>query len=149
MTRKGFAKTLFMLAAFAAIGACATHGVEKAATTEFAFSVRENVSSSRFELELTSTSGAAICLPSESWPNDQGKLMVDVPGVVLSVGDQEFAAKGTLFSAYCPGGCGVVRVDPGETVQGFLDFSVFGDPEMISGAESRRLIYPISPYRCR
>ena len=49
---------------------------------------------------------------------------------------------------FCPGGCGIIVVSPGETLRGFIPYSEFGDPAQIEQLQDRRLEYLIVPRIC-
>lgn len=106
----------------------------------------DNPRQERFDLILTSKSSAALCLSMESWPVDT----VVPPGFVGAVLNTTTGPKGLLptGSAYCPGGCGEVRLEPGRQLRGAIAYKAFGDSSEIAAELDRELEFTVHPYVC-
>lgn len=135
------------LLALAALSACAsTSGIRWAQDGDYALAIQDNPAQQRFDLTLSSKASAPLCLSKESWPNPAA-LPAGFDGATLatSSGQKELLPTG---SAYCPGGCGEVRIEPGQQVQGAIPYSAFGDAAAIAADSTRTLTFQVRPYQC-
>jgi len=135
------------LLALAVLTACAsTAGVRWALEGDFTLAIQDNPEQQRFDLTLTSKASTPLCLSKESWP-DPTALPAGFDGATLttSSGQKELQPTG---SAYCPGGCGEVRIEPGQQVQGIIPYSAAGDAAAISADSTRTLAFKVHPYQC-
>src|SRR5690606_31572972 len=91
-----------------ALTACASAPLRWVQESDFHLAIKENFALQRFDLTLNSTASAAMCLSSESWPSVDG-LPAGFDGATLTTtsGSKELQPMG---SAYCPGGCGEIRI---------------------------------------
>lgn len=139
---------LLSLGLVLAITGCATTAaIRWAPKSEFDLSITDNPSQQRFDVALTSKAASALCLSKESWPSEAG-LPLGFDGAVLTTsnGPKPLLPTG---SAYCPGGCGEVRIEPGQRIQGAIGYSAFGDAAAIAAESSRSLTFQVQPYLCR
>lgn len=138
----------FAVIAFAglALSACVSTPVRWAQESDFHLAVQDNNAQRRFDLALKSTTEFALCLSSESWPSADG-LPAGFDGATLTTtgGAREVLPMG---SAYCPGGCGEVRIEPGQTLQGMIPYSAFGDASTLAAEDLRALTFDVQPYIC-
>ncbi|RTQ83420.1 MULTISPECIES: hypothetical protein [Stenotrophomonas] len=106
----------------------------------------DNPTQQRFDLTLTSKATEPLCLSREAWPADNAvPAGFDGATLTTSHGKQELLPTG---SAYCPGGCGEVRVEPGQAVRGALPYSAFGDAAAIAADTTRTLTFEVHPFVC-
>ncbi|HEL3158094.1 TPA: hypothetical protein UMF67_001814 [Stenotrophomonas maltophilia] len=135
------------LLTLAALTACASSAsIRWAPPTDFALEIADNPTQQHFVLTLTSKAAEPLCLSKEAWPAEAG-LPLGFDGATLntSTGPQELLPTG---SAYCPGGCGEVRVESGQSVRGVLPYAAFGDAAAIAADSTRSLSFEIHPYIC-
>jgi hypothetical protein len=111
--------------------------------------VTDNPAKQRFEVVLQSHHDRALCVEMYDWPTPEGALFVESSVVSLSTADGLLAVNSTMRSAYCPGGCGETRIEPGAALTGHFAYAAFGDAERIAADPSRRLQYTITPQVCR
>lgn len=141
-------RSILLLTTFLALGACAAvPTVRWAPAADFVLAAVDNPVGHRFELTLASKAKQALCLPREAWPAEGG-LPLGFDGAQLGTysGRKELLPTG---SAYCPGGCGEVRIEPGQTVRGALPYQAFGDAASIADDDGRTLHFEVHPYLCR
>lgn len=133
--------------ALAALTACASSSsIRWATASDFALVIADNPAQQRFDLTLTSQASEPLCLSKEAWPAE-GALPAGFGGAALttSSGEKDLLPTG---SAYCPGGCGEVRVEPGQSVRGVLYYEAFGDAAAIAADTNRELAFEPYPYIC-
>jgi len=133
--------------ALVALTACATTaGIDWAPESDFVLDIQDNPAQQRFDITLASKSSTPLCLPKESWP-DAAALPAGFDGATLttSSGKKDLLPTG---SAYCPGGCGEVRIEPGQKVEGAISYSAFGDSTAIAADNTRALDFQAHPYQC-
>lgn len=135
------------LLAILALAACAVSAhIRWAAPTDFALTIVDNPSLKRFDLTLTSHNPALLCLSREAWPSEEG-LPVGFNGASVTTRDGLKALLPT-GSAYCPGGCGEVRLKPSQSVRGLLPYAAFEDAAVIASDSDRALVFRVYPYIC-
>lgn len=135
------------LLALAALVACASSTpIRWAPSTDFDLAMADNPAQQRFNLTLTSKATAPLCLSREAWPAEAA-LPAGFDGATLatSSGKKQLLPTG---SAYCPGGCGEVRVEPGQSVRGVLPYAAFGDAAAIAADATRTLVFEVHPFVC-
>ncbi|MGO1073688.1 hypothetical protein [Lysobacter sp. CA199] len=138
---------LIFLAAALVVAGCATiAAIRWAPDTDFTLAITDNPSQRRFDLVLMSKAVVALCLSKESWPAEAG-LPAGFDGAVLNTatGPKSLLPTG---SAYCPGGCGEVRIEPGQLVRGTIAYKAFGDAAAIAADANRTLAFTAHPYIC-
>lgn len=118
-----------------------------AAPGDFSLSLIDSPTQKRYEVVLTSSVSGPLCLSKESWPTEDGSFPMGNEGAVLT------AASGALhpivaMTAYCPGGCGEVRLQPGQTLRANIAYAAFGDAEVIAADPARSLSFSVHPYFC-
>lgn len=133
--------------AVAAITACATSVPTRGVSpSDYELTIVDNAAQSRFDITWTSKAVATLCLSKEAWPEKDG-LRPGFDGAVLTTSTGEKALLPT-GSAYCPGGCGEVRLEPGQEVHGTLPYAAFGDSAVIADDAGRSLAFSVHPYYC-
>lgn len=138
--------TLPLLVA-ATLAACASSApIRWASPTDFSLAIVDNPAHQRFELTLVSKVTAPLCLSREAWP-DEAALPAGFDGATLTTNSGQRALLPT-GSAYCPGGCGEVRVRPGESIRGAVPYAAFGDPAVITAETDRALVFEVHPFVC-
>ncbi|KAF1723117.1 hypothetical protein [Pseudoxanthomonas wuyuanensis] len=127
--------------------ACASSApIRWAAPVDFALAIADNPAQQRFDLTLTSKAAEPLCLSKEAWPAEEA-LPAGFDGATLTIssGKKELLPTG---SAYCPGGCGNLRVEPGQVVRGILPYAAFGDAATIAADPTRTLTFEVHPFVC-
>lgn len=139
-------KCAFVALVGVALAACASTPIRWANEGDFKLHIQDNPAQQRFDLTLNSTAEVALCLSRESWPGVEG-LPAGFDGAALTTtsGEKKLLPTG---SAYCPGGCGQVHIEPGQSVPGFIPYSAFGDADVIAADDSRTLDFAVRPYVC-
>ncbi|WP_203323320.1 hypothetical protein [Pseudoxanthomonas beigongshangi] len=133
--------------AVTAITACATSvPIRWASPSDYDLTIVDNTAQSRFDITWTSKAVAALCLSKEAWPDKDG-LPPGFDGAVLTTSSGEKAVLPT-GSAYCPGGCGEVRLESGQEVRGILPYAAFSDSAIIADDAGRSLAFSVHPYYC-
>lgn len=130
-----------------ALCSCA-HEFLRPASDRYKLNVLDNVEKHRFEVSLQSSDDRALCVSVENWPNPSGRFSVEKEDVFLQIGNDWIPVNSPLMSAYCPGGCGELRIEPHGHIEGFISYEVFGDVKVIEGALTKQLNFPIAPYYC-
>lgn len=128
--------------------ACAP-AITRPALHGFSLQVADNTKDSRFDIFLSSRDRRPLCISAESWPNSLGHFTVENEGVFVEIDDAIVPAQSALSSAYCPGGCGAHRIEPGETLTGIIAYNAFAEPERILGSSKKELKFSVSPYYCK
>ncbi|WP_294995441.1 hypothetical protein [uncultured Stenotrophomonas sp.] len=133
--------------ALMALAACAAvPAIRWVPASDYALAVTDNPGAQRFDVTLISRAKAPICVSREWWPT-VGALPAGFDGatLVLSGGARNLLPTG---SAYCPGGCGEIRIEPGRQLQGQIPYSAFGDAAEIAADGERSLGFQVHPYEC-
>lgn len=128
------------------IAACAT-SFKRATPEDFSITVTDSPAKKRYDVALTSTANATLCLSKESWPAEDGTFPMGYEGAVLTTASGPLHPKPAM-TAYCPGGCGEVHLEPGQTLQASIAYAAFGDAEAIAVDPDRSLSFPVYPYYC-
>lgn len=128
--------------------ACASTIEPPAPPDAYRLEIRDNPAAHRFDLVLQSYDDRALCLPVDDWPTGTGMLRVEGNDVHVETAAGRLPARSAFSSLYCPGGCGVIRIAPGDALEGFFAYDAFGDAGRLAGDASRRLRFSGSPYRC-
>lgn len=139
--------TLVVLVSLAILSACASSSpIRWARATDYALAITDNPDQQRFDVVLASKADVPLCLSKEAWPAVEA-LPAGFNDAVLttSVGTLDLLPTG---SAYCPGGCGEVRLEPGQHVQGQIPYGAFGDASAIAADSTRLLTFQVHPYQC-
>jgi hypothetical protein len=114
--------------------------------SDFTLAITDNVAQQRFDLALISKSTTSLCLSKEAWPSEGGPPPGFDEALLNTAGGQmKLLSTG---SAYCPGGCGEVRVGPGQVLHGALPYAAFGDAPAIASDPVRSLVFEVHPYIC-
>lgn len=137
--------TMVLVAALLPLG-CAS-SIERAQPTAFELSISDNPSKRVFEVELKSKAERPLCLPVEAWPNEQGHFTTGYEAATLTT-SAGLSQPRAAMTAYCPGGCGEIRVEPGKKVRGAIAYSAFGDATAIASDPTRKLSFQVFPYYC-
>ena len=129
-----------------AIAACASP-FRRAEPRDFSVSVVDNPTKRRYDVTLASAVGTPLCLSKESWPAEDGTFPMGYEGAVLTTTTGPLHPKAAM-TTYCPGGCGEVRLEPGQTLRASVAYAAFGDAEVIAVDPVRSLSFPVYPYYC-
>lgn len=114
----------------------------------FRLSVIQDDANHRFNIAFSSKDERPICISKENWPNTAGRFTVDNGDVFLKIGADSLPSRSPLMSAYCPGGCGELRIGPMEELRGFIAYDSFGEPAQIAAETEKDLIFDVYPYYC-
>lgn len=132
-----------------ALTACTTTmtPIRWAPSEDFDLTVTDSPIAQRFDITLTSRAHTSLCLPRETWPTETAVLPAGFDNAILitSSGKKELLSTG---SAYCPNGCGEIRIEPGQTLRGTLPYSAFEDAAAISSDSIRTLMIEVNPFIC-
>ena len=115
----------------------------------YVFEVTDNIQARRFDLVLKSLDEKALCISTEDWPANNGKYPVDIDEVKLKTVTGVLPVRSNLFSAYCPAGCGRLRVDGGGVLRGFISYEAFGNPDALANDTSKELLFAPRVDYCR
>lgn len=128
------------------IPACATQ-LRRADSKDFSVSVTDRATEKRYDVVLDSAADGPLCLSKESWPIENGTFPMGYQGAVLTTTNGPLHPKAAM-TAYCPGGCGEVRLEPGQTLRASIAYAAFGDAEVIAADAARSLSFPVYHYCC-
>lgn len=128
------------------LAGCASAPIQWAPANDYALAIADNPAQQRFDLVLSSKSTVALCFSRESWPAARA-LPPGFAGATLQTagGTKNLLPTG---SAYCPGGCGELRIEPGKTLAGAIPYAAFGDAEAIAAEPTRSLTFEPHPFVC-
>lgn len=146
---------VFSMACCLLVSGCTTTSSEPKTTAthrpRFEFSVEDQKERHRFVLRLRSTDQRTLCVEVERWPNKAGRLhfgstwaFVASDGKIFPGGEENFG--------YCLEDVGQPcyrRVNPGGVLEGFVEYSEFGNPRAIAKLANKRLHLPIDPVFCK
>jgi len=116
------------------------------AVARYKLEITDEPAKLRFSLLLVSLDRREICIDPSAWPDAQGKTQTgrDVYSIVT---EQE-----TLFphepTVYIDCFDCETRIRPGESLNGFIEYSEFGDAQMIRSRSKRALKVDIVPQVC-
>ena len=130
------------------VACSSTATVVRPSPDSFEFSVQDNPRDLRFELALKSNDSRAICLAVEDWPSEEGALVVQRDDVAVKTSGGVLPAESELLSTYCPGGCGVKRIEPRGMLRGSISYEVFGSPQQLAQDLDKKLLFTVNPYYC-
>jgi hypothetical protein len=101
-----------------------------------------------FSLILKSLDAKQLCLHVEQWPAPMGgvhfgsdKVFLDFEGGSMPIRDSNFG--------YCPGGCGVIKIEPNSELRALIPYIEFGDPDQIQKLKDKRLRFPVTLQYCK
>ncbi|WP_146217995.1 MULTISPECIES: hypothetical protein [unclassified Caulobacter] len=114
---------------------------------DFSVSWREDVSRERFDVILTSTSKRRLCMSLPSWPNDVGKVSGGGDLAAIKGDNGTIASIETEFP-YCIGPDCEIRIAPGASINGYIDYGAFGEKSVVEGLKNRSLDFRPNPYFC-
>lgn len=142
---RAMGRTLAVVVLCMATGAC-VGPTRYAAPGSFSLSVTDNPADKQFDLVLNSAANAPLCLAKETWPAESG-VPLGFDGAVLQTpsGSRSLQSTG---SAYCPGGCGELRIEPGRSLRGVVPYRLFGDEGVIAAEAQRTLRFEVHPWPC-
>ena len=101
----------------------------------------------QFELVLRSNDSRRICLSVDQWPNSAGKVNFGSDIAKLQFSSGSINMRDSNFG-YCPGGCGLISIEPASEIRATIPYSEFGDPSAIEKLSNKQLIYTIVPRYC-
>lgn len=125
-----------------------TGAIRWAEPRHFSFSVVDNPKEKRYDIALTSSATAPLCLPKENWPAEDGTFPTGYEGAFLTM-TTGLLQPNTVMTAYCPGGCGEVRLEPGQTLRSRIAYAAFGNAEIVASDPVRSISFPVHPFYCR
>lgn len=128
------------------IPACATQ-LRRADSKDFSVSVTDRATEKRYDVVLASAADETLCLSKESWPIENGTFPTGYEGAILTTTDGLLHPKAAM-TAYCPGGCGEVHLEPGQALRASIAYAAFGDAEVIAADAARSLSFSVYPYYC-
>lgn len=124
-----------------------TSPFRRADPQDFSVTVIDRPTEKRYDLVLTSAVSAPLCLSKENWPAQDGTFPMGYEGAVLTTTNGPLHPK-TSLTAYCPGGCGEIRLEPAKTLRASIAYAAFGDAEVITADPVRSLSFIVYPYYC-
>jgi hypothetical protein len=131
----------------AAMPSCAQK-ITRPTADRYSLNIIDDIEARRFNLSLNSIDNRALCVSIENWPDSLGHFMVENNDVSLRIGQNHLKAKSTLISVYCPGGCGEHRIEPNDSLRGFISYDVFDDSETLAAEREKILNFPVTPRYC-
>jgi hypothetical protein len=115
---------------------------------DFSFSVVNNPNGKRYDIALTSSATAPLCLLKENWPTEDGTFPTGYEGAVLTM-TTSLLQPNAVMTVYSPGGCGEVRLEPGQTLRSRIAYAAFGDAEIVAVDPVRSISFSVHPFYCR
>ena len=141
--------TRLVVSAFVLVIVACIPVITRPTPDRYALHVSDNVKERRFDIVFKSNDSKALCISMDSWPNSSGQFTVGREDVILETSAGALLAKSTLHSAYCPGGCGVHRIEDKGELRGFIAYEAFGDAGELAENLSKKLKFQVFPYYCR
>lgn len=129
------------------ITACAG-SFRRAEPLDFSLSVTDRLAERQYDVVLTSAAAVPLCLSKEGWPGPDGTFLTGYEGAILTTTAGPIHPKNVL-TAFCPDGCGEVRLEPGQTLRGNITYAAFGSADDIAEDSARSLSFTVYPYYCR
>lgn len=115
--------------------------------SNYEFVVFDRPASMGYELRIVSEDSRPICVFIEQWPLES-KYLFEGAVVFITASEGQIIRAGTeAVTGYAPGRH--YRIEPGETLLGFIPYSLFGDPEEIKALSAKQLNYAVNPVVCR
>ena len=115
---------------------------------QYELKVFDRPAEARFSLILSSKDNRDICVSTTVWPDRDGGTQTgrDVYSLETDRGTM-FPHPPTMFADCWGAGC-ETRLRPGESIEGFIAYSEFGDPADIKALRKRELHVDIVPAVC-
>lgn len=137
------------ISALILLASCATHQGNGLAEPPAKFSVESADLPAReaFELVLRSEDDRRICVDVERWPNEVGAVHFGADFLRI-VHDQGSTPAKEWNLGFCPGGCGVISLEPKREIRAIVPYAQFGDVEYIASLKNKKLVYELSPILC-
>lgn len=144
---KSIRALLAILAAQLIVVGCASDATTSNTSnkSEFHLQIVDDPQNLRFLLLLESQSPIPLCLQKEGWPSDSG-LPYSVSAAQLRWDQGEIKSIGHS-AGICIGGCGSIEIPPYGRLHGYIDYSAFGNPEVIAKLLNRVVEYEVHPTR--
>jgi len=101
----------------------------------------------RFELRLTSYDDRPICVEQQRWPNHLGRIHYGSYWAVLQSSKKSYPAINENLGRCVGPGC-IIHIAPGETLKGFINYSVFGKEKDIAALSGRHLQLDVKAEPC-
>lgn len=128
--------------------ASCSHNVVRPSTDSYHLIVTDNAMERRFDVFVKSDDNRPLCIAKEDWPNTSGFFTVERDGVFVESTSGVFPARSPLISAYCPGGCGLHRIEPYGELRGFIEYEAFDDSVHFASDMNKKLRFLVSPRYC-
>lgn len=106
----------------------------------------DNPKMQRVELRYRNSTDSAMCLSTDAWPNQAGKLNSMGGRVFLIIGEIRLPLA-DFNTGYCDDGC-IRRVDSNDQIEGFILYEDFSVPEHLR-FEKKRLEFSPRAFACR
>lgn len=103
--------------------------------------LNDDIENHKFIVSFTNEFSYQLCLSPGMWPNNAGKLDFAKDRVYVNVKGEVFPVK-DFNTGYCPG-C-TLRVQPGESIEGFISYSDFGMPKNLYESEKQLHFAPVA-----
>lgn len=137
-----------LIAGWVVVLVSCSHKVVRPSNDSYRLIILDNAAEQRFDISLKSDDSRSLCIYKEDWPNTAGFFTVDKDGVFVESASGMFPAQSPLVSTYCPGGCGLHRIDPHGELRGFIEYTAFGDPVPFFNDIDRELRFSVFPFYC-
>ena len=131
------------------VAACATLTVgakEPTVGADYFVSSRLNDDEAMAWVSIHSLSKEPLCMSVVDWPNKLGRIGEGGATILSDAVERPVVSSfnyGTCVGAQC-----FLRIEPGQSLQGFIAYSEFGDPDAIKALPNKRLRFSPHPTFC-
>ena len=114
----------------------------------YSFESTDDLARKRFRLKFQSKDSRSICFTVEQWPSSIGHVDGGSQVASVLIHGQSFPASDANFG-YCPGGCGYIRVEPGQALAGAIGYDQFPSAGSLLDQPNKILQFTVYPTQCR
>ena len=129
-------------------GCSHTHRESNVRPLSYSFESTNDLALKRFKLKFQSNDSRSICFTVEQWPSTIGHVDGGSQVASVLIHGQSFPALDANFGL-CPGGCGYIRVKPGQTLTGAIGYDQFPSAGSLLNQPHKTLQFTVYPTQCR
>jgi hypothetical protein len=116
--------------------------------TDYHYEVIKNNAEHRFDIKITAGDNSAICMSFDEWPNKGVLDFGSERAWVTTASGKTIPARDFDFGI-CPGGCGYTKIDPNQSLVGYINFDQFIGFNDYTTTNASILKYAVSPTACK
>jgi hypothetical protein len=135
-----------------ALAGCASYSSSPAAGpkegADYLLVTEDQPGPERWDVAITSLANRPICVASEDWPNETGRIHFGAERVAIRIDQMSYPTEDWNMG-YCFGGCGETKVAPGATVRSRMPYERFPTMDRSLFRRDKTLDFKIATYWCR